>query len=303
MNLPSVAMTIINLTAGSLFIINRRLVRGPLVLFLLFCVLLGMSACQSYEVVKSSDFSDLESLPTDTGGKHSASSLGETDAPYGFYIYIPAGYEQGLENYPALIFLHGIGERGNSSEDIGKLDLVLKYGPPQLIETGKWSPAYPMIVVSPQCHDEYWQPKKIDQLIRYITKNYRVDQSRIYLTGLSMGGAGVYWYLTDMSTRSLAAAAVAICGEGNAADAEKAKVPIWAFHGEVDDTIPLQRSIEMIEGLVNVPEAKLTVYPNVGHNAWDMTYDLSGMGQESEEYDPFDISIYDWLFTYSMVEE
>ena len=160
-----------------------------------------------------------------------------------------------------------------------------------------------MIVVSPQCHDEYWQPKKIDSLIRYLTKNYRIDQRRIYLSGLSMGGGGVYWYLTDMGSKSLVAAAVAICGEGNAADADNAKVPIWAFHGEADDTVPLQRSIEMIEGFVNVPEAKLTVYPNVGHNAWDMTYDLSGMGKENESYDPYDISIYDWMLSYSLSKE
>lgn len=300
MNLLCIEIPAINLPAGSICILTRRFGGGPLVLFLLFCVLLGMSACQSYEVVKTSDFSDLESLPTDTGGKHSAYSLGGTDAPYGFYIYIPAGYEQGAQNYPVLIFLHGLGERGNSSEDAGTLDLVKKYGPPQLIDNGKWNPAFPMIVVSPQCQDEYWQPKKIDQLIRYITKNYRADQSRIYLTGLSMGGAGVYWYLTDMGNRSLVAAAVAICGQGNAADADKAKVPIWAFHGEVDDTVPLQRSIEMIEGFSNVPEAKLTVYPNIGHNAWDQTYDLSGMGQESDSYDPYDISIYDWMLTYSL---
>jgi predicted peptidase len=160
-----------------------------------------------------------------------------------------------------------------------------------------------MIVVSPQCHDEYWQPKKIDGLIRYITKNYRVDQNRIYLTGLSMGGGGVYWYLTDMGSRSLVAAAVAICGEGNAADANKATVPIWTFHGEVDDNVPLQKSIEMFEGFVNSPEAKLTVYPNVGHNAWDITYDLSGMGKGSEKYDPYDVSVYDWMFTYSLRDE
>lgn len=303
MNLPSVGISVCNLAVGSLYFLNRLLIREPNGLFLLFCVILGMSSCQSYKVAKSSDFSDLESLPTDTGGKHLPYSLGETDAPYGFYIYVPAGYEQGSENYPVLIFLHGIGERGNSSEDAVKLDLVLKYGPPQLIKTGNWAPTFPMIVVSPQCHDEFWQPKKNDNLIRYVTKNYRVDQSRIYMTGLSMGGAGVFWYLTDMGDRSLVAAAVAICGEGNVADVNEVKVPIWAFHGEVDDIVPLQRSIEMTEGFDNVPEAKLTVYPNVGHNAWDITYDLSGMGQESEEYDPFDISIYDWLFTYSKLEE
>lgn len=288
------------ITSGHPYSRNRKFVKCSLLLLLLLLMILGMSACQKYEVVKNNDFSDLKSLPEDTGGKHLTIHLGESDAPFGFYIYLPAGYEQTTSNYPLLVFLHGSDERGNSSENAGDLDLVYKFGPPQLIENGKWAPPYPMIVVSPQCHDEYWQPKKVDQLIRYLMKNYRVDQRRIYLTGLSMGGGGVYWYLTDMGSKSLVASAVAICGEGNAADASKAKVPLWAFHGEVDDTVPLQRSIEMIEGFSNVPEAKLTVYPNIGHNAWDQTYDLSGMGQESDSYDPYDISIYDWMLTYSL---
>lgn len=262
-----------------------------------------MNGCQNYRIVKNSDFSDLKSLPADTGGKHSAHILGETDAPYGFYIYLPTGYEQSSGNYPMLVFLHGAGECGNSSVDAGNIDLVLIHGPPHLIDEGKWAPPYPMVVVSPQCHDEYWQPRKIDEFIRYVMKSYRVNQSRIYLTGFSMGGDGVLGYLTEMGNRSLAAAAVAICGEGNATEAKKAKVPIWIFHGEFDDVVPLQTAIKMAKGFINVPEAKLTVYPNVEHGSWSQTYDLSGMGKESEKYDPYDISMYDWLLTFSLQKD
>ena len=302
-----------------------------------------MSDRQNHRIVKNNDLSDLKSLPADTGGKHSGHILGETDAPYGFYIYIPAGYEQISGNYPLLVFLHGVGERGNSSKDAGgritrliswllprwysrapatrgklvkrvfsvrnwpifrsALDLVLIHGPPHLIHNGRWTQTYPMIVVSPQCHDEYWQPKKIDEFIRYIMKNYLINQSRVYLTGLSMGGNGVYRYLSEMGSRSLVAAAVAICGEGNTAEARKAKVPIWVFLGEFDEDVPLQTAVEMMEDFSNVPEARLTVYPNLGHGGWSETYDLSGMGRESVKHDPYDVSIYDWLLTYSLSEE
>jgi predicted peptidase len=264
---------------------------------------MGMSDSQQYRIIKNSDFSDLKSLPADTGGKHLANSLGATAAPYGYYIYLPAGYEQSSGNYPLLVFLHGVGECGNSSEDVGNLDLVLIHGPPHLIHNGRWTPPYPMIVVSPQCHDKDWQPEKVDEFIRYVANNYRMNQSRVYLTGLSMGGDGVYRYLSEMGSRSLVAAAVVICGEGNAAEARNAKVPIWVFHGEFDDVVPLQTAIEMVEGFSNALEARLTVYPNLGHGGWSETYDLSGMGKESEKYDPYDISIYDWLLTFSLSEE
>ncbi len=256
-----------------------------------------------FRIVKNNDFSDLESLPADTGGKHLSYRLGETDAPYGFFIYIPAGYEQTSATYPLLVFLHGDGEQGNSSDDAGVIDLVLVHGPPYLINEGRWNPTYPMLVVSPQCHDEFWQAQKVDDFIRYIVKNYRVSKSRIYMTGLSGGGDGIYRYLAKTGNRSLVAAAVIICGEGTVAQARKARVPVWIFHGAFDDIVPVQTAIEMKQSFTNVPEAKLTIYPDVDHGGWHSTYDLTGMGTASKEYDPFDISIYDWLFTYSLSEE
>ena len=69
-----------------------------------------MSNCQNYRVIKSSDLPDIKSLPADTGGEHSAHFLRTTDAPYGFYIYLPGGYEQSSSSYPVLVFLNGAGE-------------------------------------------------------------------------------------------------------------------------------------------------------------------------------------------------
>lgn len=256
-----------------------------------------------FRIVKSNDFSDLKLLPADTGGKHLAYLLGETDAPYGYYIYLPGGYEQSSGSYPVLVFLNGAGECGNSAEDAEALKLILIHGPPCLIYNGTWNPTYPMVVLSPQCHDEYWYADKVDEFILYITSNYKVDRSRIYLTGLSMGGDGIFTYLSETGKRSLVAAAVPICGEGTAEQARKIRVPIWLFHGEFDDVVPLQTAIDMMEGFINVPEARLTVYPNTEHDVWYQTYDLSGIGQGSPEYDLYNIGMYDWLLTYSLSEE
>ena len=178
------------------------------------------------KIIRNNDISDLKSLPADNGGTHLAHILGETEAPYGFYIYLPGGYDQSTVEYPLLVFLHGDGEQGNSSEDPEVIELVLIHGPPYLIHNGRWNPTYPMIVASPQCHYDKWQADGIEEFIRYIAKNYRVNQRRIYMTGLSGGGDGIYRYLAEMGDRSLVAAAVPICGEGTEDQAKKARVPV-----------------------------------------------------------------------------
>jgi len=103
--------------------------------------------------------------------------------------------------------------------------------------------------------------------------------------------------------RRFVAAAVPICGEGIADQARKARVPVWLFHGAFDDVVPLQTAVTMRDGFTNVPEVKLTVYPDIDHGGWHNTYDLTGMGKGSDKYDPYDISIYDWLLAFSSSEK
>ena len=187
--------------------------------------------------------------------------------------------------------------------DPSVLKKILANGPPSLIRSNKWAPRWPMIVLSPQCHDSWWIPSKVHQLIKTIIHNYRINAHRIYLTGLSMGGYGTFAYIEAYSTAGFVAACVPICGGGNPSLASRyMNTPLWAFHGEADATVSVSNSIntvKAINALEPAVRAKLTIYPNVGHDSWDMTYDGSGMGKESHSYDPFDISIYDWMFQYS----
>jgi predicted peptidase len=248
------------------------------------------------------DFNILSNLPIDTGGVHMAVVHESSTAPYGHYVYTPGSYEADGPEYPLLVFLHGSGEKGNSKDDPTKLDLVLRNGPPMLIKKNVWNPTYPMIVASPQCHDGGWNSTKVHEFIKYLVDHYQVNRKRIYITGLSMGGYGTFGYIGDYGISSYAAACVPICGGGNKSKAENfIDMPIWAFHGDADGTVLPIKSIEMIEA-INVfnpsPTAKLTIFPGVGHNSWSMTYDGSGMGTESNEYDQFDQSIYDWMFQY-----
>jgi predicted peptidase len=248
------------------------------------------------------DFNVLSNLPIDTGGVHQAKIYESTNAPYGHYIYTPSSYQEDGPEFPLLIFLHGSGEKGNSSIDPAKLDLVLKNGPPRLISRSAWNPRYPMIVASPQCHEGGWNSQRIHEFIEYVFDNYRVNKKRIYITGLSMGGYGTFSYVGDLGNDSYATACVPICGGGNTGKAESFySIPTWAFHGDADGTVVPAKSIDMINAINEFdpsPKAKLTIYPGVGHNSWSMTYDGTGMGTESNEYDTFNQSIYDWMFQY-----
>lgn len=246
---------------------------------------------------------DLEKLPTDTGGEHTPVYFDPNTTAYGYFVYTPSGYATNQAVYPLLVFLHGSGERGNSLVDTTVLAKVLVHGPPNLITGKKWMPRYPMIVVSPQCHEFQWDPAKIHHLIDDIVKKYRINTHRIYLTGLSMGGYGTCSYLEAYASTGFVAAAVPICGGGNPMRASQyVNTPLWAFHGDADNVVPVTNSIQLVKSINDLNpavRAKLTIYPGVGHDSWTRTYDGSGMGTESQNYTPFAMSLYDWLFTYS----
>jgi len=183
---------------------------------------------------------------------------------YPYLIYLPERYSSGNEKWPLLLFLHGMGERGE------KLDSIKKHGPPKLIEEGK---LYPFIVISPQCPDtEWWQADKLNDFLLDLIHEYRIDVDRIYLTGLSMGGFGSWEFAT--SYPDFFAAVAPICGGG---DPEKVcnmkNVPTWVFHGANDPVVPLERSREMVEALEACNDhVKFTVYPEAGHDSWTQTY-------------------------------
>jgi predicted peptidase len=270
--------------------------KSQFILLILFSILLIITSCKKEDMT---NYNNLSNLPQDKGGKLIGNPLGSNEAPYGYYIYTPSETDP---DYPLLVFLHGAGEKGNSSTNPETLKIVLRNGPPKLIENKTWKPTYPMIVVSPQCQDGGWSAAKIHQLIKFLIQNYHINTKRIYVTGLSMGGYGTFSYLTTTADSCFAAAAVPICGGGNATQVEGMKhIPLWAFHGDADNTVSMSNSINMINtiNLKNPPvKAKLTIYPGIGHDSWTRTYDCTGMGTERSDYDAFNMQIYDWMFQY-----
>jgi predicted peptidase len=183
-----------------------------------------------------------------------------------YLLYLPDDYDA-KDAWPLVVFLHGAGERGDD------LEKVKVHGPPKLIEQGK---AFPAIVISPQCPAGRWwhaQVLELTALVDEIAAQYKVDEDRVYLTGLSMGGFGT-WALAAYTPERFAAL-VPICGGGEVLAARAlTKTPIWVFHGAKDPIVPLARSETMVEGLKRLKaEPKFTVYPDAAHDSWTATYD------------------------------
>lgn len=199
-----------------------------------------------------------------------------------YLLYLPEGYED-QETWPLIVFLHGAGERG---EDVNAVRL---HGPPKLIDAGK---KLPFIVVSPQCPRNHWWPlmgREVMALVDEITEKYKVDPSRVYLTGLSMGGYGT-WSIGCMFPERFAAI-LPICGGGQPYLAGALKdTPVWAFHGDADPVVPLRESQQMVDAVNRAGgSAKLTVYPGVGHDSWTQTYAND--------------AIYEWLLSHRKAQD
>jgi predicted peptidase len=181
-----------------------------------------------------------------------------------YLLYLPEKYEE-QKAWPLVLFLHGAGESGN---DINKVKV---HGPPKQIAAGK---KFPCIVVSPQSPGRGWNPGTLNALLDDLVAKHRVDKDRIYVTGLSMGGFGT-WALAGASPDRFAAI-IPICGGGNPDDAAKMKeIPIWVFHGAKDAAVPLSASERMVEALkkADAKNVKFTVYPELEHDSWTITYD------------------------------
>ena len=193
----------------------------------------------------------------------------------GYLLYLPEDYGEARKRWPLVLFLHGADERGSDVER------VKVHGPPRLVDEGK---SFPFILVSPQCaKGSRWidQVAALAALLDEIEGSYDVDPDRIYVTGLSMGGAGTWALAAEQPERF--AAIAPICGPGNPKKAELIKhLPVWVFHGVKDERVPLEESEQMVEALKAAgAEPKFTVYPEAGHDSWTETY-------ANEE-------LYDWL--------
>jgi len=191
------------------------------------------------------------------------------DAPrLKYLLQLPRDYSVSGESWPLILFLHGGGERGEI------LEKVKVHGPPKIAEA---NPEFPFVVLSPQCPEGLrWthQIVMLKHLLDEIVEVYNVDRSRIYLTGLSLGGYGT-WNMAMTYPGDFAAIAPMCCGGGMVDEVDRLKgMPVWAFHGARDDP----RSLTYHENIVAAArragaDVRFTVHPEAGHDGWTKSYE------------------------------
>lgn len=213
--------------------------------------------------------------------------LGQAEYPY--LLYLPAGYDPS-RSYPTILFLHGIGERGDDPS------VIADYGPFQYLLSGH---TLDMIVIAPQVEaSAHWvdapdeqetdaQMVRLAAFVEQMRAAYAIDDSRFYLTGLSMGGRGAY-KLACFMPDTFAAVAVC-CGRAGKYDQPReivydlslmANRPVWLFHGLSDETVDANHALAGMERLLacNAEGSfRLTLYPAVGHDCYEYAYQDDGL--------------------------
>jgi predicted peptidase len=209
-------------------------------------------------------------------------------ASYAYRVFVPDGWSP-EEQWPVILFLHGLGERGSDGTE------QLSRGLPARIRE---APDFPAVVVMPQCRrGAWWGDPTMEtmafQALEASMEEFRGDPERVYLTGLSMGGYGAWAFGYKYPEKF--AAIVPVCGGVYSRGSFTAPdwhplsrapedpyretasgigaVPVWAFHGEADRRVPVSESRELVRALEEAGgNVRYTEYPGVGHQSWNLAY-------------------------------
>jgi len=210
-----------------------------------------------------------------------------TASGIGYLEYLPQGYKSNSNKYPLVISLHGVKEKGTSSTDrsrvLADLEKVDNVGLPKYVKSGK---RYPFILISPQLKSNHglWSGDYVMQVLNHVKKHLRIDDRRIYLTGLSLGGFGVWRAAGDYP--DVFAAIAPICSGGNALKKANAiaaeNLPAWGFHGSRDHIVSHNVTIKMVNAINASPRkpnplAKATIFQGMGHSIWDKAYNETNL--------------------------
>jgi predicted peptidase len=192
-----------------------------------------------------------------------------------YRLFVPPAYDKS-NKYPLVLWLHGAGSVGT--------DNFKQISEASLRGTHTWtSPQvqakHPAFVLAPQSHSGSWitDMPLVLELLDSVAKEFNIDAARVYVAGQSMGGNGTWHFIT--SRPDLFAAAIPLCGWGDVTRANRiAQMPIWAFHGAADPTVPVAESRKMIEAVRKAGgNPRYTEYKGVGHDVWFKTFQEPGL--------------------------
>jgi predicted peptidase len=189
---------------------------------------------------------------------------------------------------PLVVYLHGSGGQGTDNQRQMGLGNVFGSRVWALPENQQIFPCY---VVAPQTDRgwiRYGPPAPGDSVARVIpglgegarlalevidalVHEFPIDRRRILITGQSMGGAGVWHMIAERP--GLFAAAAICCGSPSEDSMKSVRTPLWNFHGDADQTVPIAVSRDRIAALRKAGSHPLyTEYAGVGHNVWEWAY-------------------------------
>lgn len=232
--------------------------------------------------------------------------ISTTTLSNGYYEYLPQGYDPASnKTYPLLFCFGGYGENGDGSP--GQLPYVINvWGTTGWqINQGIFPTSFTVngqpqkfVILFPQ-FTGVANPQNINDVIDYAILHYRVDVTRIYMTGFSLGGGLIWDYAgNNIQYANRVAAIVPVCG-GSYADTMKAEtiaagnIAVWATHNDGDPTVPVDTTTIGYINLINAassppnPLAKMTIFHDNAHNAWDSTYSLT-----------YGLQVYEWMLQF-----
>lgn len=201
--------------------------------------------------------------------------ISKVKAKYNYLVYLPKDYQE--KEYPVIIYLHGSSHAGND------LNRLKQYGLPRAIDQGQ---EFDFIVISPQCPaGKLWSTDNwFEPLYEELLSKYRIDTDRVYLTGVSMGGGGVFDVAKDHPDQF--AALVPLCAWASNTDriCNIKDIPIWTFHGTEDHVVPISQTEDKVRALEKCNgNIKYTVLENEGHG-------IQWLYENQSSYD-----IYEWM--------
>ncbi|HKQ51411.1 MAG TPA: alpha/beta hydrolase-fold protein [Pyrinomonadaceae bacterium] len=191
---------------------------------------------------------------------------------YTYQVYVPAAL-RGQKNVPVILFLHGIGQRGEGG-------FVPVKGAAAAFAR-QYLERVPAVVLLPQCkRGRYWHDPEMERMVmaevEQTASEFGADAKRLYLTGVSMGGFGA-WHMAAAHPTTFAAV-VSICGGSPLRTGDRfmpiarkvGSTPVWVFHGSDDAVVPVSESRRMVEALKHVEgnRVRYSEYKGVGHSVW-----------------------------------
>ena len=189
----------------------------------------------------------------------------------GHYLtFLPERYGSSRCRWPLVLFLHGSGECGDDPHQ------VKKHGLPKLADNGR---VFPFVLIAPQCpKGSSWSEDFLEMVLDDVLARFRVDPNRVILTGISLGGNGVWRMAIRYPDRFAAVVPVAAWGPRGRV-ARLKQVPVWAFHGARDRGVPLRAGKAIVTALKKAGgRVKFTVYKTADHaETWEKAYANEGL--------------------------